>query len=119
MRNPMIGMISDRYLRDKYILVEDMNFCVYFISDGGFVKIGVASSFPSRVNQLQTGNPRKLFVMFVIKTETQKEAFAIESNQHKIFSEKQSIGEWFDVTENDIRKVCSKKGYALMIPSSR
>lgn len=118
-RNPMIGLISDRYLKDKYILVENINYCVYFISDGKFVKIGVAASLPNRIKQLQTGNPRKLYAMFIIGTKTQKEALKVESDLHKIFSEKQCIGEWFDITESDIKKVCRKIGYPLMIPASK
>lgn len=119
MRNPMISMISDRYLKDKYILVENMNYCVYFITDGEFVKIGVAASLPNRIKQLQTGNPRKLSAMYVIDAGTQKEALKVEANLHKIFSDKQCIGEWFNITENDVKKTCKKMGYSSMIPSSR
>lgn len=119
MRNPMLGLISNKYLKDKYILVENMKYCVYFISDGEFIKIGVAASLPNRIKQLQTGNPRKLSAMFIIETETQREALKIENDLHKYFSEKQCVGEWFNITESDIKRACRKIGYSPMIPASK
>lgn len=119
MRNPMIGLISNRYLKDKYALVEEMNYCIYFVSDGDFVKIGIAASLPNRIKQLQTGNPRKLYAVYVIEAESQKEALKIENEFHMSLKEKQCIGEWFDVKDFEIRKQCRKLGYKLKIPASK
>lgn len=119
MRNPMIGLISNRYLKDKYVLIEKMNYCVYFISDGEFVKIGMAASLPNRIKQLQTGNPRELHALYVIDSESQREASKIESELHSLLRNKQCMGEWFNIKEGDIRKSCAKLGYKLRIPISK
>lgn len=96
-----------------------MSYCVYFITDGKFIKIGMAASLSNRIKQLQTGNPRKLCAMFIIVTDTQKEALKIESDLHKIFSKKQCVGEWFSIEESDIKKACRRIGYSPMIPASK
>ena len=55
------GLISSKYINSSIgeVLIEDINYCVYFITDGEYIKIGIAASLPNRVRQLQTGNARR------------------------------------------------------------
>lgn len=119
MRNKMLGLISSKYLKTKYILVEEINYCVYFITDGEYVKIGIAASLPNRMKQLQTGNARKLKAIYIINAETQIDALKIEGELHKEFKEKQCIGEWFNIKEESIFPICRKLGYILYKPASK
>lgn len=119
MKNPMVSLISHRYVKNQYVLLENLPYCVYFISDGEFVKIGVAASLPNRIRELQTGNPRKLFALYVIETDSQKDALKIESELHNLFSNVRCIGEWFDVNDEEIKRGCRKLGYIPKVPASK
>lgn len=119
MKNRMLSLISNKYLKIKYKLVEQINYCVYFITDGEYVKIGIAASLPNRVKQIQTGNPRRLRAMYIIDAENQKEALSIEADLHKYFKSKQCIGEWFAICDEEIKRSCERLGYEIMIPSSK
>lgn len=118
-RNRMLGLISPRYMKNKYALVEELNYCVYFITDGELTKVGIAASLPNRMKQLQTGNGRKLRAMYIIPENTQKEALDVERMLHKCFSEKQEVGEWFNITEEEVKRVCLRNGLELHIPTSK
>lgn len=119
MKNRMLGLISNKYLRYDYKLIEEFGYFVYFINDEEYTKIGIAGSISSRIKQLQTGNPRKLKVLFLIDGETQNKSYWIERKLHEAFSSKQASGEWFKVSENDIVSVCNKVGYRLYKPMTK
>ena len=119
MRNKMIGLISTHYLKFDNYFIEDVNYCVYFITDGYGVKIGVAASLPTRIKQLQTGNPRRLQAMYIIKAKNQTQAMSIEGELHKEFDEKHLIGEWYDITDKEIEDKCLKLGYEIGKPVSK
>ena len=80
---------------------------VYFISDGEFIKIGVAESIEKRLKQIQTGNPRNLNVLFSIPCRaagytyceyTRKDyALDLERFLHQGFGEYHVQGEWFKI----------------------
>lgn len=63
---------------------------VYFISNGAYVKIGVASNPKKRLKALQTGNPHKLELLRVIKG-----GHAEEAALHAHFAHLRVNGEWF------------------------
>jgi len=47
---------------------------IYFITQGKeYVKIGVSGTPGARLNELQTGNPNKLSLWFVVRGGTQEE----------------------------------------------
>lgn len=119
MKNRMLGLISNKYLRYDYKLIEEFGYFVYFINDEEYTKIGIAGSISSRIKQLQTGNPRKLKVLFLIDGETQNKSYWIERKLHKSFSEKRVNGEWFRISERDIVSVCNKEGYKLYKPITK
>lgn len=70
--------------------------CVYFISDGEYVKIGATDNLNKRLPVLQTGNPKKLKVIHKIHTENPLE---LEAILHEIFKERQITREWYDIIE--------------------
>lgn len=119
MKNRMLSLISSKYLKIKYRLVEEMNYCVYFITDGDYIKIGVAASLPNRIKQLQTGNPRKLKAIYVIEAKNQRDALKMEADFHNYFKDKKCIGEWFLISKDEIQHASKILGYEIMFPSSK
>lgn len=120
--NIMLGLMSSKYTNKKRIqdvYVENMNYCVYFVTDGQYIKIGVAASLPNRIKQLQTGNPRRIKAIYVIKADTQRDSLRIENELHKAFKNNHILGEWFELEERDIANYCVKRNYDLRYPVSR
>lgn len=114
------NLIANCYLEHgRRKLIEDTEYCVYFITDGSYIKIGIAASIPSRVKQLQTGNPNKLSVLYLIDVKSQKEALKIEQQYHNYFSSKRKLGEWFDIKEKDLLNSEKQLGHILKKAISR
>lgn len=120
-RNRMKGLMFERYIgkQVKLVWVEEMEYCVYFVSDGDFMKIGCAASLPNRMKELQTGNPRKLKAVFVINAKNQNEARKLEGFLHKKFNKYRVNGEWFRLDRDDIKNDLLGEGYDLCIPVSK
>ena len=74
---------------------------VYFITDGSYVKIGVAIDIKKRIKQLQTGNARKLFLLMKIEFSNGGPAYAAETDLHEMFKDKSKNGEWFRILNDD------------------
>ena len=75
---------------------------VYAISDGyEHHKIGVASNVEKRMKTLQTGCPRRLVLSSYVECLDQHEAYRIESAAKKALSDKQAVGEWFQINSYD------------------
>lgn len=73
---------------------------VYFVSDGTAVKIGkTTGTVDGRVKELQTGNPRKISVLFAIPVKTESGAYDIENHFHLAFQDYRLSGEWFDIAD--------------------
>jgi hypothetical protein len=70
--------------------------CVYFITDGEFIKIGVAVDPQKRLNGLQTGNPRQLRLLGTVPGGT-----SLERGLHACFQARHVHGEWFRLTEGE------------------
>ena len=110
------SLISPKYIKHNPYAIDNIGLCVYFISDGEFIKIGIANSVKKRLNGLQTANARKLNILYVIRVCKPSEAHAIETKLHKYFHEQNTIGEWFSITENDILRASHKFNLALGKP---
>lgn len=78
---------------------------VYVLKSDKFYKIGVASAISKRVGMLQTGNPFKLEVITQINFTNYKDAYNKEKELHRMFSDKHFHGEWFTLSDDDIKKV--------------
>lgn len=87
------------YFIDKIIDVEYDNpkDYVYFISDGEFVKIGVAENPKKRLLELQVGNARKLNIICQIPTKSKKDAHFLEKHLHYEYAAFAKNGEWFNI----------------------
>lgn len=73
--------------------------CTYFITDGVFVKIGVAVNLDQRLRTLQIGNPRPLGIVCLLPVD-------LETVLHNLFGKRHVRGEWF-LFEGLIQDVCS------------
>jgi DNA-binding XRE family transcriptional regulator len=63
---------------------------VYFIKQGGHVKIGFTNRFKTRLNQLQVSSPVKLEVLSIVEGDKND-----EKTLHQKFNHLYSYGEWF------------------------
>lgn len=71
--------------------------------EGGYLKIGVTNhnNIDKRIKQLQTGNPKKIEVVWF---EERPYAQRAEKYLHTAFKDKCTHGEWFEgITLNEIR----------------
>jgi hypothetical protein len=65
--------------------------CVYFVSDGGAVKIGFTADLEGRIAALQTGCKSRLELLAVIRGGTR----STEKLLHEFFAPYRLHGEWF------------------------
>lgn len=79
-------------------LIKEENVC-----DGNRYKIGVTSEKDAnkRLKKLQTGNPNKLSFLGVFET---KYPYKLESIMHGQYSDKNILGEWYELDDEDIIK---------------
>lgn len=100
------GLISRRYVKygfcEKDIELNKAEMCVYFITDGLYIKIGIADNLKRRFSSLQTSNPRKLVALCIIPCKNRWEMQKYEILLHKRFSERRANGEWFYINRQDI-----------------
>ena len=126
----MRSLISPKYLKVKNIkrfressikrvVIESIEYCTYFLTDGEYIKIGVAASLPNRIRQLQTANARRIKALYIIPSENQREAMRIEKALHKYFRGKNLMGEWFNISINEIKTGCNAIQEELYIPASK
>ncbi len=90
---------------------------MYLLRCDIYYKIGVAVDVVDRVATLQTGNPRKIDIVFVYEFENSK---LIESVLHQRFRDFRISGEWFCITDNDIdviKNICEMLGGIKVNPS--
>lgn len=73
---------------------------VYLVRAGKYYKIGVARKLKDRVKTLQTSNPEKVSVIIAALF---KDYGKIEKDLHTCFFGKNMIGEWFELTGEDLR----------------
>jgi hypothetical protein len=76
-------------------------------------KIGYTNrSIDNRVNEIQTGNAKKIEVLEIFETEHH---IKVESWMHKIHRQKRMEGEWFELTDEDVKhfKQDCQKGHDM------
>ena len=87
----------------KIFNLEKFNFHLYLISDSksdkGPVKIGYSHRPPSRLKEIQTGNPNKLAIWGSISVKDKLVAKAIEKiiHSHLKTNDLHAHGEWFNI----------------------
>lgn len=102
-----LAAIPEKTLRKKQEQVIDKfcckgigKHCVYFISDGFFVKIGRATNVFERLRELQIANPSRLIILAVYPS-CKADVADDEKMYHELFEEKRVRGEWFYLTDSD------------------
>lgn len=109
------NLISRKYIKygfcDYDIETYKVMNCVYFVTDGEFVKIGIAKLFAKRLSGLQTGSARELKPLCVCMFDNFIWAQKYEKLSHDYFSDKHIRGEWFKINEDDIK--CAKENFGL------
>ena len=71
-------------------------------------KVGESNKPHQRVKNLQTGNPRRLYIYKIIECATKARAKAVENTIHKRFSKKRNSGEWFSISKEEVDDICAE-----------
>lgn len=84
---------------DKFFDLEwDYPSCfVYLISDGEYIKIGVAKNVEARLKDLQVANAKELQLICSFPLKNEKEAFKLEKFLHSEYEAYHIRGEWFNI----------------------
>ena len=67
---------------------------IYFISNGAYCKIGIATNLKRRISDLQVGNTNQLTLLYSFQTTDYDN---IEKQLHKLFEPFKVSGEWYDI----------------------
>lgn len=66
------------------------------------IKIGVTGSCPKkRLSTLQTGNHRKLILLYALDTERSDWAYNSEAHMHSLLAPYRTSGEWFSTSQKE------------------
>lgn len=70
---------------------------VYLIeqADEQFTKIGITNDPETRLSSLQTGNPQKLTLRYLLHCQDYAQAQGLEQAMHFVFAQRAAVGEWF------------------------
>lgn len=82
--------------RDEYE-IDSPKYYVYLISDGEYIKIGIAKDVNNRLSDLQVANARKLDLVCSIPTKSYKDALKLETFLHNQYAMFKMNGEWFNI----------------------
>lgn len=85
------GIITDM---GKIKQNDNVSKYIYFVSNGSYCKIGIASNLKKRMSDLQVGNTSKLDLLYYFQTTDYDN---IENQLHKLFEPFKVSGEWYDI----------------------
>lgn len=91
---------------------------IYLIQSVEYFKIGIANDLESRLAQLQTGNPNELVIESCYEFSN---AQAIETVLHQKFNSVRKHGEWFRLSNQNLREfdtICEMLGGVRYSPNS-
>ena len=89
--------IINKSLSDSKIK-KPLNQYLYGISDGVMIKLGMSNNIKKRIGVLQVGNPKKLSVIWSLKTgKSSGMTRLLEERLHKECKLYKIRGEWFDI----------------------
>lgn len=91
--NPKIVTNKFRHFIDR----NEPKAFVYFITDGNYIKIGKAQDPLKRLAGIQTGNPNKCDILYLVPCKAASMATQIESYLHKTYEKYRLCGEWFNI----------------------
>lgn len=85
------------YTANSYGCLPSSKCYVYVITDGTFLKIGMANDVRKRLAQLQTGNPMELHLIKCYAFSNRTEASKYERELHLKYGDYRKHGEWFSI----------------------
>jgi hypothetical protein len=77
---------------------------IYVLKSLCLYKIGKAKDFQKRLITYKTHNPHGIEVIIAVRV---RHYDRIERNIHKRYKDKRFIGEWFNLSENDVLEIKS------------
>ncbi|MBT8239654.1 MAG: GIY-YIG nuclease family protein [Acidimicrobiia bacterium] len=78
---------------------------VYLLQDGqAATKIGISGNPRERIASLETGHPEPLRLVKAIRFRNAAHARAVERDLHIHFERKRMNGEWFDLSDRQVRR---------------
>lgn len=90
---------------------------VYFIKseETGLIKIGYSKDLMGRINGLRQEHKAEMELIHYIST---YDSVGLEQVMHTLFSEKRINGEWFDLSEEDIRRIKGEQKNSPVVSSN-
>lgn len=90
---------SRHELKDLKITTKSQD--VYLITDGEYVKVGIAKNVQNRRNELQTSNPKTLRIAATIEYG----GIELEHKLHTKYAKYHARGEWFKLSKEIIEDI--------------
>jgi len=90
--------------------------CVYIVSSQGLYKIGRTSQLAKRMSSLSRSVGVPVNLVHVVYDGVNGE---VECALHSMFSNKRVMGEWFDLSRDDIEKIKSMSSVEIRIAGGR
>lgn len=86
-----------------------LDFCYIYVVKSSMdgikpLKIGVASSINARMSALQTGSPVPLSLVAAFRFRSRGDAMLAERMAHSVFAERNSHGEWYNISAGEVIK---------------
>jgi hypothetical protein len=76
---------------------------IYIVkSDSGLTKIGISNLIQDRINSLKAQNSDQLSLVCYFET---PQSSSLESKIHKKYADARQHGEWFDLTQSEVREI--------------
>lgn len=82
-------------------IIKKPAYGVYIIRCENHYKIGVSKNPHTRIRKMKTGSPLQFNIEHFSMNEN---AFLIEKELHNIYKEKRVTGEWFDLSDKDVKQ---------------
>ena len=98
---------------------SDSKFLYVIRSDLGY-KIGITNNYKRRLHELNQVIPIQLWFVriYIKKGQNENNFYKMESNIHLMFNKKNIKGEWFELTQKDIKtidKVMQQNNYSILL----
>jgi hypothetical protein len=94
-------IISDIFSNN--IKMPEFSF-IYLVKNNTSVKIGLANNPFARFSQLQTSTNVKLELLHFFQV-NKKDVRQLEKQLHKFYDDKRLVGEWFNLTDEDVKYI--------------
>ena len=94
-------------LRERRTTKKNIYVYVIAATKHNYYKIGVSENPKLRLKDLQTACPIPLYVLHYAPMFTEPNAYRVEALTHKEFKANNTVGEWFEFTNEEVMKAIS------------